>query len=138
VVLELQTALFRDLLGDRCDGCDPGSRAACDEPVGLNRDGFEVDRPVGDDVVVSWPACPHRWGVHRRLGGELVPLDTVAAWAVERGVHRRRRLPAPTAALLRHYIRARETPGVMRTRKTSAERELERKARDAAGPRARS
>lgn len=129
-MLELQTALYRDLVGPGCDECAEGP-AACDRPRGLNSDGYEVERSDGDDLVVSWPGCPWKWAALRRWGADLLLLSSILAWAVERGVHRRRRLGAPAAQLLRHYVAARETPSVLRSRRERSDAELRRKALEA-------
>ncbi len=131
-MLELQTALYHDLIErPTCVECDRAPRL-CSEPYGLTGDGFSVGRATGEDIVVSWPACPRRWGQLRRLGGTVTTLAGVAAWAVERGVHRRRHVPARTAQLCRQYLSSREAPESLKLARRREERRLEQLAKDAA------
>lgn len=134
-MLELQTALFYELI-DRpvCGECGL-KPLGCHEPYGLNGDGLSVGRATGEDLVVSWPGCPRRWERLRRLGGTITTLAGVVGWAVERGVHRRRRLAAPAAQLCRQYVTSREAPGALRVARRREERRLEALATRAAGHR---
>lgn len=130
-MLELQTSLYHELLDQpSCDECQGWE--LCDRPYGLNGDGMGVARATGEDLVVSWPRCPRRWQALRRVGQELLPLSAVMGWAVERGLHQRRRVPAPAARLFRHYLAARELPGALRMARDREQRRLEQAALDAA------
>lgn len=108
-MLELQTSLFRALIGRDCDGCHAGLK--CWNPYALNGDGLEIaGRSTGEDIVVGWPHCPLKWLRLRRMGAGLMPLSAVVSWAVERGLHKRERMSAWAARLMRHYIRSSEAP----------------------------
>lgn len=131
-MLELQTAIYCDLIDRPVCGECRGAPRLCSEAYGLNGDGLVVDRATGEDLVVSWPGCPRRWECLRRQGATITTLAGVVGWAVERGVHRRRRVPARTAQLCRQYVTSREAPSALKAARRREERRLEQLAKDTA------
>lgn len=131
-MLELQTAIYRDLLERPvCTECDRAP-SGCREPYGLTGEGLSVARATGEDLVVSWPACPRRWDIPRRRGAVATSLASIVGWAVERGVHRRDHVSARTAQLCRQYLASRDVPASLQTARRREQRRLEQLAKDAA------
>jgi len=91
-----------------CDDCEHD--LDCHEPIGLTSKGGLTHRPDTDPAtVVSWPGCPNRWHVVRRLGGDLMPLSSCVQWGVARGWHRGQYLGGGGARLYREWLRTKDS-----------------------------
>jgi len=134
-VLELQTALFHDLIDiPPCGECKGSiwpilGDGPCERPYGLDRNGMAVCSSRGENLVVSWPGCPRRWEKVRQIGAELTSIAGIARWAVERGICKAGQVPAWAARLCRHYLNASEVPGNLRIARETEQKRLEDKAR---------
>lgn len=100
-----------------CATCRHGEGSAeCGSPFALGENGLPTR---GDDptAVTRWPRCPGSFMALRRYGQELVPLHQLVDWAAERGHHRDPRLSAGGERLIREWLRIKEAPAVLRTRR---------------------
>jgi len=116
---ELTATHFASLLSPEkmCSTCRHGEGSVeCERPFALGENGLPTR---GDDptAVTTWPRCPGSYMALRRHGQELVPLSQLVAWAAERGHHRDPRLSAGGERLIREYLRIKEAPEVLRTRR---------------------
>ncbi len=100
-----------------CETCRHGEGSAeCARPFALGENGLPTR---GDDptAVTRWPACPGSFMALRRHGQDLLPLSQVVDWAAQRDHHKSARLSVGGERLIREYLRIREAPEVLRTRR---------------------